>query len=349
MTVPGAHMRAEVAEQPDVWRRLVRDARGPLDEAAALVRSTDPELLHLVARGSSDHAALYGQYLAAAELGVPAVHSTPSLVTVFERGSRFPRTIQVALSQSGASPDLVATARAARETGVRAISITNTPDSPLAVEADVHVSLDAGDELSVAATKSYTAELLALYLLVGRVAGRSWDDLEAAVGRLAEVGDVLVEVASSWAASAAPTLAGEDRALLVGRGFSMASAKEGALKLIETSGLAASGWSSADARHGPVGQVQDGTPVVGLGLGTPGGGSTRELLDHVRILGARTLAVGGRTDHEDVPVPGLDGLEDALVPVAEIVPVQALALELSLSRHRDPDRPEGLSKVTRTR
>jgi len=341
-------MRAEIAEQPDVWRRLVREARDELDAAAALVRETDPQVLHLVARGSSDHAAVYGQYLAAAELGVLTIHSTPSLVTVFERDARFPRTVQVALSQSGASPDLVATARGARASGVRAIAMTNTPGSPLAEESDVHVPLLAGDELSVAATKSYTAELLALRLLVARTAGRDWAELEAAVERLATVGEAVVERAGRWARTTAADLRGADRALLVGRGYSMASAKEGALKLIETSGLAASGWSSADARHGPIGQVRPGTPVIGLGLGTPGEESTRELLDHVRTLGGRTLAVGGTSDHEAVPAPGLETLEAALVPVAEILPVQLLALELSLVRGLDPDRPAGLTKVTRT-
>ena len=342
-------MRAEVAEQPTVWRRLVREARPDVDAAASLLRETDPEVLHLVARGSSDHAALYGQYLAATELGVPTVHATPSLVTVFDRDTRFPRAVQVAISQSGASPDLVATARAARAAGARAIAVTNTHGSALAAEADVHVPLGAGEEVSVAATKSYTAELLALYLVVGRWAGRPWEDLRAGVDRAALVGELTIERATDWAWSTAGGLLATDRALLVGRGYSMATAREGALKLIETCGLAASGWSSADARHGPIGQVVPGTPVIGFGICAPGADSTLELLDHARTLGARTLAVGGGTGHENVPAPGLRTLEPALVPLVEILPVQLLALELALVRDRDPDRPLGLTKVTRTR
>jgi glucosamine--fructose-6-phosphate aminotransferase (isomerizing) len=348
--VPGALMRAEIAEQPDRWRQFVEEARPEIDRAADLFRDADPQLLHFVARGSSDHAALYGQYLAQTVLGIPSAHSTPSVVTVFDRATRFPPTVQIALSQSGASPDLVAAARAGRLAGARAISITNDQDSPLAAESDVHVGLGVGPERSVAATKSYTTELLALHVLLARVEGLAWEHVEASVDRLASAGDAALQVAGEWAIATGRSLGLEDRALLVGRGYSMASAKEGALKLIETCGMAASGWSSADARHGPIGQLRRGTPVLAFGAGGPGMDSTEDLLTRARAMGARPIVIGDSDVEgvEAVHVPKMADLPAALVPMVEILPVQLLALELSVQIGRDPDRPEGLTKVTET-
>lgn len=348
--VPGALMRAEIDEQPAQWRRFVEQCRPEIDRAVQLIGDAEPSLLHFVARGSSDHAALYGQYLAQTSLGIPSSHSTPSVVTVFDRATRFPATVQIALSQSGASPDLVAAAAAGRRAGVRAISITNDPSSPLALESDVHVALGVGAERSVAATKSYTTELLAQYVLLERLQARSWADIATAVDRLVGVGEAALRAGGAWARAVSETLESQDRALLVGRGFSMASAKEGALKLIETCGLAASGWSSADARHGPIGQLRDGTPVVGFGVGTPGGESTLDLLARGTAMGARAIVIG-ETDlpgAEAVPVAGMAQLPAVLVPMAEIVPIQLLALELSVRLGRDPDRPVGLTKITET-
>lgn len=336
-------MRAEIDEQPERWLEFARTQREAVHSAAALIRKVDPALLVFAARGSSDHAAQYGQYLAHNLLNIPAMLATPSTFTAFDTELRFPRSVMLAVSQSGESPDLLATVRATQRAGVAVIAFTNNPDSSLARLGDVHVALAAGPELSVAATKTYTAELLALYSVLSQAAGIEWNDTHQSIQTAAAAGVELLAASGPLVSSWRAELADAARVLVVGRGYSMSSAKEAALKLMETNGIAASGWSAADAKHGPLGQVVPGTPVIFL-TASPGG------RESVETFANDVVALGGRPIALDSSFPGLSyaGLDPALVPLLEIVPLQILALQLALSRGLDPDRPPGLQKVTRT-
>lgn len=336
-------MRAEIAEQPDRWVDLAVSERASFDAAAAIIRTTDPELLVFAARGSSDHAAQYGQYLAQNLLRIPAMLSTPSTFTAFGTALRFPRSVMLAISQSGASPDLLETVRSTKESGVPVIAFTNDSGSALAALADVHVALSAGPELSVAATKTYTAELLALYAVLSRAAGASRDDSFESVLAVAAAATDVMEHGASVVETWREQLADASQVLVVGRGYSMSTAKEGALKLMETNSIAASGWSAADAKHGPLGQVVAGTQVIFLTASPGGRESVESLIDDVVELGGRAIML-------DPSFPGISrpGLDRALIPLLEILPLQQLALELSLGRGLDPDRPAGLRKVTQT-
>ena len=231
---PGAHMAAEILEQPARWRDLLSAERGALEAAAQLIGDAKPELIVFAARGSSDHAAMYGQYLAHNLLGIPALLSTPSTLTAFGTELRYPTSVMLAVSQSGESPDLLDTVRAAARSGVPVIAFTNSEASALAALGDVRVSLSAGPELSVAATKTYTAELLALYLVLTLAAGGEWVSLEQQVVVAAEVATSVLADIAPITECLADTLADADRVLVVGRGYSMSTAKEGALKLMET-------------------------------------------------------------------------------------------------------------------
>lgn len=339
-------MRAEIAEQPQRWRDLLAD-RDAIAGAAAVLGRVDPELLLFVARGSSDHAALYAQYLAHALLGIPAALATPASVTAHGARLRYPRSVALAVSQSGRSPDLLATVRAVMDAGVPVVSYTNDRTSDLALLGTAAVDLAAGPELAVAATKTYTAELLALALTLLRAAGRDDADVDALVTRLADgVARDLEDDGPTRAAVEA--LTGHGRVLVVGRGYSMSSAKEGALKLMETNAIAASGWSAADAIHGPLGQVIPGTPVVLLTGGPGGRESVAEFAEKAAALGATLIEVGsGVIPGAAVRVPVAE-VADILVPIAEIVPLQRIALGLALAGGKDPDQPEGLRKVTLT-
>ncbi|MFH5880003.1 SIS domain-containing protein [Arthrobacter sp. NA-172] len=345
-------MRSEIAEQPSRWTDLIRSQRADITAAAALLTSTQPELLVFVARGSSDHAAMYGQYLAHNLLQIPALLSTPSTVTAFGTALRYPRSVMIAVSQSGESPDLLDTVVSGKRGDLPIIALTNNDSSTLAGISDIHVMLSAGEEISVAATKTYTAELLGLYALFSLASGVSWEAIE---DRLA----LAVKVATSIVADMGPevshlteTINGSDRVLVVGRGYSMSSAKEGALKLMETNALAASGWSAADATHGPLGQVIPGTPVILLTASRAG-------RESVETFGAAAEALGGRTITIGVPNAEFAGsallaninweaVDAGLIPLLEIIPIQFLALELALKRGKNPDQPTGLSKVTKT-
>lgn len=345
---PGALMRAEIAEQPGRWSDLLTTGRAALERASELLREARPELVVFAARGSSDHAAQYGQYLVHQRLHVPAMLATPSSITQGAGHLSYPRSVMVAVSQSGQSPDLLATVTDARAGGVPVIAVTNDPSSALAGLADVHIDLGAGPERSVAATKTYTGEVLALRQLVMGASGGPELDVD---GLVASASAVLAAM-DDQAIGAAVGLDGADRVLVVGRGLSMGSAKEGALKLMETCAFAASGWSAADATHGPLGQVVEGATVLAL---TAGARSRDSVLDFARAAAAQ----GGRVVSV-LDDASLDGFGDAwaggvlsrpaddLVPLLEILPIQRVALELALRRGLDPDRPRGLRKVTLT-
>ena len=353
---PGAHLRAEIAEQPARWRDLIPSQRDALDAAAELIRSIAPELIVFAARGSSDHAAQYGQYLAHNLLRTPAMLATPATASAFGVTLKYPRSVMLAVSQSGESPDLLETVRSAQGAGVAVIAFTNDPSSTLARLGEVHVALSAGPELSVAATKTYTAELLALHLVLSRAAGADWSSLEAAVEAVAVAGGSTIRAAAEASPALATGLREAQRILVVGRGYSMASAKEGALKLMETNAIAASGWSVADATHGPLGQVVAGTPVIVLAASPGGHASVATFAAAAADLGAELIVVGAQELAGSTPVrsrialPGLDsaGVPDELIPLIEILPLQQLALELALERGLNPDQPAGLNKVTRT-
>lgn len=349
---PGAHMAAEIVEQPERWRDLLQSGRGALESAAQLIRDANPELIVFAARGSSDHAAMYAQYLAHNVLGVPALLATPSTVTAFGSELRYPASVMLAVSQSGESPDLLETVRAVKLAGVPVVGFTNSDADSLAALSDVHVPLSAGPELSVAATKTYTAELLALHLVLRLAAGDEWPVLAQ---RITVAADVATSVIADTAAISrlAESLQGADRVLVVGRGYSMSTAKEGALKLMETNAIAASGWSAADATHGPLAQVVPGTPVIVLTASPDGRESVEAFARAAGELGGRIISVGvaveGAAGHVELLGLQREELDSSLVPLIEVIPLQQLALALARRRGLDPDQPLGLAKITKTR
>lgn len=347
-TLPGHLLRREIEEQPVVWARLLADGADGLQAAADLLREIDPELVVLAARGTSDHAATYAQYLVHSRLGVPAMLATPSAFTAYRAELRYPRTLLVAVSQSGESPDLIETVRAAKAAGVTVLSITNTPDSTVASLGDLHVDLGCGPELSVAATKTYTTSLLALHVVVSLAAGDPWDLVRARTGTLIAAGEEVLR-GNLPDASLVEASSAADRMLVIGRGYSLASAREGALKLMETNRVAASGWSAADATHGPLGQVVPGTLVLLLTAAPATRDSVIDFGRRAADLGGTIVAVGPATDltpthHLQLPAE----VDETLLPLLEILPFQLLAHTAALARGLDPDNPPGLAKITRT-
>ncbi|MGB3764072.1 MAG: SIS domain-containing protein, partial [Ornithinimicrobium sp.] len=167
----GTLMASEIAEQPEVWQRLLGEGLSSIKAAAATIAARSPRFVLFAARGTSDHAALYGKYLVEIEHGLPVGLMSPSTMTVYAARPDLREVLVVAISQSGGSPDLVQSLRTARERGATTLAITNAADSALAAEAEIHVDVLAGEERSVAATKSYTAQLLVLRLLLGALRG----------------------------------------------------------------------------------------------------------------------------------------------------------------------------------
>jgi glutamine---fructose-6-phosphate transaminase (isomerizing) len=346
MTTPlGAQMRAEIAEQPAILAGIFR-RQAEFDDISQAIEHREPRFALLAARGSSDHAALYAKYLIEVMLRWPAGLVSPSTTTLYGAEPDLEDVLYITVSQSGGSPDLVEATRMARACGAITVAVTNTPGSPLAETAELSVDIGAGIETAVAATKTYTASLMALYMLINGVAGGT-DRFIAPIGELAE--QALTGSADA-VADAVERFRFVERVVTTGRGYSSATAQEAALKLAETSYLSARAYSGADLLHGPVAAIDTDTGVLAVTSAGKGGEAMREVVSAVRERGAEVLAVGSAAAEMDATLRiDLPNSHEAVAPILEVLPLQQLALGLSLARGGDPDNPRGLSKVTRTR
>ena len=344
----GELMSAEMAEQPDVLARVTARAAADFEAVRAVVPDPLAGVVFL-ARGSSDNAAVFGRYLAELRAGRPAGLAAPSLYTRYHATVDWRGYLVVALSQSGATPEIISTCQAMRAGGAVVLGITNDPGSPLADAVDLLLSTDAGPERAVPATKTVTAQLAVLVTVAsalrasaadgttgaavgalgGAPGGGTLDGLPGAVaGVLGDPGPV-ERLADRWR--------GLDRLVVAGRGLAYAAALETALKVKETTGILAEGISTADLLHGPIAAVYAGAPV----LLVDGGGPADTDLDELRALLASR-----RAQAASLPVP--PGLAEAVHVIAAITRGQQLAYELARARHVDPDAPAHLSKVTAT-
>ncbi|TMC39961.1 MAG: SIS domain-containing protein [Chloroflexi bacterium] len=325
--------RSEIAEQPEVATRLLAHGTEPAERIASRVREAGSRGFVIAARGSSDHAALYAKYLFGARNQALVALAAPSLFTHYARPPRLEGSCAIGISQSGESPDVIAVIDGARRQGCLTVAITNQGDSKLARAAELVLPLEAGPELSVPASKTYTASLLAMALIsqaldpdpdfaaaLEQVPAAIWRALE----REEEI-DVLV-----------PPLVGP-RAVVLGRGFNFSTAEEIALKLSETSYVLARAWSVADFEHGPIAIAEAGLPV----LIVDGGGLVAADLESVR---ARLEAKGAQVLH----LFDVSGLPEELTPIPLAVLGQLLAHDVAVARGIDPDQPRTIQKVTRT-
>jgi len=355
MAEPGSGMAADIAEQPEVFARLLDEHSGAIAEVAAQIAKRRPRNVIFTARGTSDHAALYAAYLTEIRLGVPAGLASPSAITVYGARPDLRDCLVVGVSQSGGSPDLGEVIRVAREQGALTLAVTNAPSSPLATAAELHIDISAGAERAVAATKTYTAELLALHMLIEGVrapAGRLGKQERAALAKLPRLAE------ETLADNTAVELAGRyrfaARVVTTGRGYAYPTAREAALKLMETSYLAALAFSGADLLHGPLAMADPDVPVLAVVGAGPGGQSMRDVLARLGERRADLVVVGpGGSDVDTkagrsplrVPTPAVD---ERYGPLLDILPLQRLALALALARGENPDAPRGLKKVTAT-
>jgi glucosamine--fructose-6-phosphate aminotransferase (isomerizing) len=330
-------MAADIGEQPEVYARML--ARTDIATLAERIAAQRPRHVIFTARGTSDHAALYGAYLTEIRLGISAGLASPSAITVYGARPDLRDTLVVAVSQSGGSPDLLEVVRVAREQGALTLAVTNAPGSALAEAAELHLDLEAGHERAVAATKTYTAELLALLLLVTSIEGVPVrTDLPALADEVLR-DDTAVELAHRY------RFAGQ--LVTTGRGYAYPTAREAALKLMETSYLAALAFSGADLLHGPVAMADADVPVLAVVGSGPGGQSMTEVLDKLGERRADLVVIGPAAPAGALQVP-TPAVEEHLAPLLDILPLQRLALELALTRGLDPDAPRGLRKITAT-
>ncbi|NLF01936.1 MAG: SIS domain-containing protein [Anaerolineales bacterium] len=344
-----SHLSNEIHEQPDVVARLFREQSAAATQIAAAIRDRNVRYAVFAARGTSDNAARYAQYLFGALNHLPVALATPSLYTLYQTPPDLRDALVLGISQSGQSPDITTVLEEARRQGSLTVAVTNDPDSPLASVAEATLSLGAGVERAVAATKTYTAELAALALLAVTLA----DDQER-IAALLTVPEAMRRTLSLEAciAEAAARYVYASECVVLGRGYNYATAFEIALKLKELTYIVADPYSSADFRHGPVAIVEHGFPAVVIastGVVYP------DMLSLARDLAARQAELIVISDREEalalarVPLRLPVGVEEWLSPFTAIVPGQLLALHTTLAKGYDPDQPRGLTKVTETR
>ncbi|MFC8501777.1 SIS domain-containing protein [Pedococcus sp. NPDC057267] len=341
-TRPGELMAAEIEEQPAVFDRILLESSGHITKVAARIREASPRFVLIAARGTSDHAALYLKYLVEVVLGLPAGLASPSTMTTYGARPLLRDVLWVAVSQSGGSPDLVESTRVARDGGALTLAVTNAPGSALEDAAELRLDIRAGRERAVAATKTYTATLLTLWLLVD--AWRGGDGSAArSLPPLAEA-----VLADDSVLALAPRYRFAERMVVTGRGFSYPTAREAALKLMETSYVGAQAFSGADLLHGPLAMVDQGQPVLAIVSPGAGGEAMDPVLTRVTERGGDVAVIGvasSSPSHRCVLVPGDD---HELAPLLQIIPFQRLAHAMAVARHNDPDAPRGLAKVTQT-
>jgi glucosamine--fructose-6-phosphate aminotransferase (isomerizing) len=338
-------MEAEIRSQPAMLSRLVEDAAPLVRELGRAVLRRRPRFVILAARGSSDHAAIYGKYLLETQAGLVASLAAPSVYSVYGRSPDVRDALAIGISQSGQSPDIVAAIDGARRAGALALAITNDETAPLARAADLVLPLGVGPERSIAATKTFTAELLALWLLVGAIAEVD----PAPAHRVAA--DTEAALAAAERALAGFALGDASTpAVVAGRGFSFPIALEVALKLREVGVRNAQGFSVADLLHGHIAAVRAGTAAIVAGTAGPTLASLRECAAALRARGARTIVVSddaGLRAAGDVAVP-VEAATESLAAIPLTVVGQWLTLQDALARGLDPDRPPGLTKIVRT-
>ncbi|MEG3122729.1 SIS domain-containing protein [Sphingomonas sp. GB1N7] len=334
-------MHSEAAEASAAVARMLAANRDAFATLGARLRATPPAVVVTCARGSSDHSATYGKYLIETLVGVPVASAAPSVSSVYAAPMAPGAAIIIAVSQSGRSPDLLATVEAYRTAGAYVVALVNDETSPLAKNADVMIALKAGPERSVAATKSYICALAAFAALTAEWA----DDVDLRDG-LATLPDRLTEAfALDWNV-VVDALAEATNLFVIGRGYGYGIAQEAALKLKETCALHAEAFSAAEVRHGPMAIVGEGFPVIAFATSDTAGDGVRTAATEFAGRGAVVCLADARasTDH----APAALAAHPAIEPILMIQSFYRMANRLSLRRGLDPDAPLHLSKVTKT-
>ena len=334
-------MFREASEAADVVGRQAARNAAVIDRLAARLRSSKPRAVVTLARGSSDHAATFARYLIETRAGVLTSSASPSVGSIYDSAPDLAGTVVLAISQSGRSPDLLATAKRAGSQGALLVAMVNDEASPLAAMADVVVPLCAGAERSVAATKSFIASLAATVHLLA-----AWTQDSAIEAALSSLPDKLSEAWQLDWGAALPELAASTSMFVVGRGHALGVVQEAALKLKETCAIQAEGFSAAEVRHGPMAVVRKDFPVMLFGQADEGLESVASLASELESSGARVISAG---------VPGAPGTvlpvvpsDPLTAPILEIASFYRHANSLALNRGLDPDRPLHLTKVTET-
>lgn len=336
------HMAREVAEIPEAAARFLVEGRPALAGAATALRDRDPKLIVTVARGSSDHAASYLKYAVEIHAGIPVASVGPSIASIYGKTLRLTDAACLGISQSGQSPDIVEMMRKAGQGGALTVAITNFENSPLAAASDYCLALRAGEERSVAATKTFVVSALAGLSLLAEWTNDP--ELKSAVERAPESFAAALDL--DWSPLAA-RLSRASSAFVIGRGPAYAIACEAALKFKETCGLHAEAYSAAEVLHGPSALVQPQFPILALGVQDASHSQLCATAARLAGQGADVFVTGGGAAGTTT-LPAVDHLHPLIAPLVLAVAFYNFVEQLARRRGFDPDTPPHLRKVTET-
>jgi len=343
-------LHSEILEQPISLARLLSTQRKALEQIAQAIQSRNIQYAFLAARGTSDNAGRYANYLWGGQNRLPVALATPSLFSLYQQPPKLKGALVVGISQSGQSPDIVSVLEEGRRQGCLTLAITNAPQSPLAQTADFVLDIQAGEELAVAATKTYTGELMAIAMLSTALNGsmQAWNEL-------ARVPDWVKQVLNEEAGISrmAQRYRYMRQCVALGRGYNYCTTFEWALKLKELAYVVAEPYSSADFLHGPIAMVDRGFPVMAV---VPQGQVFEPLMSLLTSLKEDHLAelvvisnVQSALALAQSPIPLPGEIPEWLSPLVCIVPAQLFTYHLTLAKGYDPDQPRSIHKVTETR
>ncbi|MBC8508386.1 MAG: SIS domain-containing protein, partial [Chloroflexi bacterium] len=333
-------LHSEIFEQPDRFQNLLSSQREAVEKIAKEIHSRDIQFVFLAARGTSDNAGRYANYLLGAKNALPLALATPSLFTYYQQPPTIKNALVIGISQSGQSPDIVSVLREGKKQGNLTLAITNESASPLAKNADFVLDVLAEEEKAVAATKTYTSQLMAISMLSAALSGDAsrWGELEQVSGWAREALRQDQEIAQ-----AAERYRYMQQSVVLGRGYNYATAFEWALKLKELTYVAAEPYSSADFKHGPVAMVESGFPVFSI---TPNGKVFDSMLNMLRHLKndllAELIIISNNQkalDMAQVALPISENIPEWLTPLISIIPAQLFANHLTVAKGYDPEKP----------
>ncbi len=341
-------LEKEIYQQPEVLEKLITRHGEAIGELAETLRKNPPRFVLIAARGTSDHAAIYSKYLFTGINGIPAGLAMPSLHTLYRVSPDMRDGLVIGISQSGQTPDVRAVLEAAQNQGVPTISITNAKDAPISSIADHTILLEAEEEKSVAASKTFTSQLTAVAMLAAYYSGdaKRIEELNSIPGYIQtalEQRPVAKKIAERFSK--------KNHVAIVGRGFNHCTSQEIALKIKELAYMIAQPYSAADFRHGPIAMLETGFPVLAIAMRGQALSDMEDMIESIRWTDA-DLTIMTNVDWLDkysediIRLP--EDLPDWLSPIVCTVPGQLLALHLSLAKGIDPDNPRGLKKVTLT-
>lgn len=343
------NLEKEIREQPNVLSGLKNQNYSVLKSLVAELKENNIDNIYLVARGTSDHACVYAQYLFGIVMGIPCTLGTASIFTQYKTEIKFNRTLVVGVSQSGKAEDVTEVLKAANRQGTITLAITNNEESVVATTAKYHLFCNAGEEKSIAATKTFTAQMYLFALLCAEWSGSK--KLANALDKLPEQMESSLNYLPNEAEKAAEFIMGYDGAVVLGRGLAYSIALEGALKILETNRMKVRGYTISDFYHGPVAQLHDGDLAIVLAQSGVMYDDAVKMLAKLKSVGAKTVVITDVDNMENADFTihaDTTGDESTFVYIMALA-LQLIALKLVVAKGIDPDKSNVIAKITITK